>query len=82
MLILDPWGINFHAVVVFGLGKNLIFKSVLGHCVECVGLMHGWYNIGPLHPYYLSLITYFLYLLKSIIQNDFNLKIIAPIVKY
>ena len=25
-------GINFHAVVVFGLGKNLLFKSVLGHC--------------------------------------------------
>ena len=35
------WGISiladfrpsFHAVVVFGLGKNLSFKSVLGHCV-------------------------------------------------
>ena len=24
------WGISFHAVVVFGLGKNLLFKSVLG----------------------------------------------------
>ena len=33
MLILDLWGISFHAVVVFGLGKNLLFKSVLGHCV-------------------------------------------------
>ena len=32
MLILDLWGISFHAVVVFGLGKNLLFKSVLGHC--------------------------------------------------
>ena len=30
--ILDLWGINFHAVVVFGLGKNFLFKSVLGHC--------------------------------------------------
>ena len=40
----DPmWGISiladfrsmsmrFHAVVVFGLGKKLLFKSVLGHC--------------------------------------------------
>ena len=27
-----PWGISFHAVVVFALGKNLLFKSVLGHC--------------------------------------------------
>ena len=30
MLILDLWGISFHAVVVFGLGKDLLFKSVLG----------------------------------------------------
>ena len=34
MLILDLWGISFHAVIVFGLGKNVLFKSVLGHCVE------------------------------------------------
>ena len=27
-----PMGYNFHAVVVFGLGKNFLFKSVLGHC--------------------------------------------------
>ena len=32
MLILDLWGISFHAVVVFGLGKNILFKSVLGRC--------------------------------------------------
>ena len=32
MLIL-VWGISFHAVVVFGIGKNLLFKSVLGRCV-------------------------------------------------
>ena len=34
MLILDLWGISFHAVVVFGLGKDLLFKSVLGRCVH------------------------------------------------
>ena len=28
-------GISFHAVIVFGLGKNLLFKSVLGHC-DCI----------------------------------------------
>ena len=33
LLILDLWGISFHAVVVFALGKNLLFKSALGHCV-------------------------------------------------
>ena len=26
------WGISFHAVIVSGLGGNLLFKSVLGHC--------------------------------------------------
>ena len=31
MLILDHWGISFHAVVVFGLGKNFLFKSALGN---------------------------------------------------
>ena len=40
MLILHLWGISFHAVVVFGLGKNLLFKSVLGHCVGArVGIL-------------------------------------------
>ena len=33
MLILDLWDISFHAVVVFGLVKDLLFKSVLEHCV-------------------------------------------------
>ena len=32
LLILDLLGIRFHVVVIFGLGKNLLFKSVLGHC--------------------------------------------------
>ena len=27
------WGIGFHAVVVFGLGKDFLFKSILGRCV-------------------------------------------------
>ena len=32
MMILDLLGISFHAVVVFALGKNLVFKFALGHC--------------------------------------------------
>ena len=40
MPILDLWGISFHAVVVFGLGKNLLFKSVLGHCVSSLKRIH------------------------------------------
>ena len=27
-----PMGYSFHAVVVLGLGKNLLFKSILGRC--------------------------------------------------
>ena len=27
-----PMGIRFHALVVFGLSKDLLFESVLGHC--------------------------------------------------
>ena len=26
------WSISVHAVIVFGLGKDLFLKSVLGHC--------------------------------------------------
>ena len=33
LLILDLWGISFHAVGVFGLSKNLVFKSILRRCV-------------------------------------------------
>ena len=29
LLILDLWGISFHAVLVFGLIKNIVLKSVL-----------------------------------------------------
>ena len=32
MLILDLLGIGFHAVVVFGLSKDFLFKSILGRC--------------------------------------------------
>ena len=32
LVILDLWGISFHAVLVFGLGKDLLSKSVLGRC--------------------------------------------------
>ena len=54
MLILDLWGISFHVVVVFGLDKNLLFKSVLGHCAivdppNCLltkGLKRGGANIN------------------------------------
>ena len=32
--ILDLLGISFHAVLVFGLGKNLFTKYVLGRCAK------------------------------------------------
>ena len=33
MLILDLWGISFHPVVVVGLGNDLLFNFIIGHCV-------------------------------------------------
>ena len=32
-MILTPLGVPFHPVVVICLGKNILLKSVLGHCV-------------------------------------------------
>ena len=32
--MLDLRGIGFHAVVVFGLGKDFLFKSILGRCAH------------------------------------------------
>ena len=32
MLILDLWGISFHPAVFVGLGYDLLFKFILGHC--------------------------------------------------
>ena len=41
LLILDLWGVSFHAAVVFGLSKDFLLKSILGHCV-------GWnFSKGP-----------------------------------
>ena len=34
----DSLGVTFHPVVVIGLGKNLLFKSVLAHCADAVTL--------------------------------------------
>ena len=42
LLILDLWGISFHAVVVFGLGKDILLKSVLGHCDKFRVVLHTW----------------------------------------
>ena len=36
IVILTPYGVYFHPVVVIGLGKNLLFKSVLAHCDYCM----------------------------------------------
>jgi hypothetical protein len=33
MLLLDLRGISFHPVVVVGLGNDLLFNFIVGHCV-------------------------------------------------
>ena len=42
MLILILEGMSFYAVVVFTLGYDFLFKSILGHCValSCGVLVH------------------------------------------
>ena len=42
MAILNLWGVPFHPVVVVDLGKNLLFKSVLGHCDYMAHFVWGW----------------------------------------
>ena len=34
----DSLRVTFHPVVIIGLGKNLLFKSVLAHCGVALGL--------------------------------------------
>ena len=34
MLIIDPWGMAFHAVGVIGLTFDFLFKMVSSYCVE------------------------------------------------
>ena len=48
LLILDLWGIRFHSVIVFGLGKSLLFKSVLGHCESMATFLFNWGNNEPI----------------------------------
>ena len=54
MLILDIWGISFHAVVVFGLGKNLLFKSMLGRCDYVGSSFVGHKYLDFAHPFPLN----------------------------
>ena len=64
LLILDLWGISFHAVIVFGLGKNLLFKSVLGHCellltTEFKEYQRKWHP-HPLYFYFASFHSWYI----------------------
>ena len=48
LVILDLYGINFHAVLVFGLGKDLLFKSILGCCgVDMNSSIVSLFGINP-----------------------------------
>ena len=49
-MILTPKGVTFQPVVVIGLGKNLLFKSVLGHCEMGINLfLHFVREVGSYH---------------------------------
>ena len=36
LLILDLWGVSFHAAVVVALVEDFLFKSTLGHCAKMI----------------------------------------------
>ena len=73
MLILDLWGVGFHAVVVFGLGKNLLFTSVLGHCDS------PHFSDGAIEPDFRSLHTFkYHYRVVDIVACLFKAPIVPP----
>ena len=37
MLIIDPWGMAYHAVGVIGLTFDFLFKMVSSYCVHPIG---------------------------------------------
>ena len=62
---LTPYGVTFHPVVVIGLGKNLLLKSVLGHCG--ISIQISYIHIMQLvccHIFNFLKLTPFLFLLK------------------
>ena len=67
LLILDQCVISYHAVVVFGLGKNLLFKSVLGHCVQILLFSMIFRQFSLATVYSLQFISN-----KSASQNNFH----------
>ena len=66
MPILDLGGISFHAVVVFGLSKNLLFKSVLGHFFYQHLFFRLYCKSGKVPPYALAFMTLISYRVHSI----------------
>ena len=69
-----PMGISFHALIVFGLGKNLLFKSSLGRCVPKSFLNRG-YNVLQFQLYLPRRLTTELFLMRNPIWSPttFNL---------
>ena len=57
-MILTPKGVPFHPVVVIGLGKNLLFKSVLARC-ESRALVHSATQILAFKEWKLGFINMF-----------------------
>ena len=51
LLNLDLLGISFHAVVVFGMCKDLLFKSVLGRCVPSFFMDNNLFTTGVIRSH-------------------------------
>ena len=68
MLILDLLGIGFHAVVVFGLGKDFLFKSIL----KTVAFIAGKKNPAD-QNFYIRFANYLLVVL--LVQHSYQIKL-------
>ena len=68
MLILDLWGISFHALVVFGLDKNFLFKSVLEHFViPCLVISDIFGVLGQKFGRFCQVIFWFPYIILDML---------------
>jgi hypothetical protein len=63
LMILDLWGISFHAAVVYGLGKDFLFKYTLGHCDKCrlslLEIIMNYYLVTNHHIQNLNILWFF-----------------------
>ena len=64
-MILTPQGVPFHPVVVIGLGKNLLFKSVLAH-LKHYHVFSTFYNLLKIK----LMLNFIAYITNNVLNKD------------